>query len=147
MASAPGSEQTSSAAHAMRRSGRVSVRRARWLVAECLAAIIAVSLFLAYAIPPDPLWIPGIYGDKDDDDIVGMVRDGTGITNSQALQGAVYVVMWFVFHAATGRVQNPMLGRAAVRGPPIEARALLLSASSSIVAPDRHLSSSVPQVR
>ncbi len=147
MAWGPGSEQASSAAHATRRSRRVGVRHGRWLVAECLAAIIAVSLLLAYAIPPDPLWIPGMYDDKDDDDVVRMVTDGTGISNSQALQGAVFVVVWFVLHAATGRGQSPTLGRAAVRGPPIEARALLLSASYSIVPPDRHLFSSAPRTR
>jgi len=33
---------------------------------------------LAYASPPDPSWIEGIYDDADSDDVVVLVTSGTG---------------------------------------------------------------------
>jgi hypothetical protein len=33
---------------------------------------------LAYASPPDPLWIPGIYDDADYDDVVTLATSGPG---------------------------------------------------------------------
>ncbi len=33
---------------------------------------------LAYASPPDPVWIQGIYDDADYDDVVGLVTAGSG---------------------------------------------------------------------
>ncbi|HYB40287.1 MAG TPA: hypothetical protein VEL75_00885 [Candidatus Methylomirabilis sp.] len=38
----------------------------------------AVLPALAYASPPDPLWIPGIYDDADYDDVVVLAASGTG---------------------------------------------------------------------
>ena len=44
-----------------------------------LVSILPVSLpILAYASPPDPSWIPGIYDDDDYDDVVVLVASGTG---------------------------------------------------------------------
>ena len=34
---------------------------------------------LAYASPPDPVWIPGVYDDADFDDVVGLVELGAGL--------------------------------------------------------------------
>ena len=39
-----------------------------------------------YGSPPDPTWISGIY-DNADYDVVGLVRDGTGANDNQALPG------------------------------------------------------------
>src|SRR5215831_5090310 len=39
------------------------------------AAALVLLLPLALATPVDPLWIPGIYDDADQDDIVGLVVD------------------------------------------------------------------------
>jgi hypothetical protein len=44
-----------------------------------LVSILPVSLpILAYASPPDPSWIPGVYDDDDYDDVVMLVASGTG---------------------------------------------------------------------
>jgi hypothetical protein len=37
----------------------------------------ALLLALAYASPPDPSWIPGIYDDADYDDVVTLVTSAT----------------------------------------------------------------------
>src|SRR5262244_3365661 len=60
--------------------------RGCWPVAECVGAILVLSVVLTYASPPDPLWIPGIYDDHDYDDVVGMVTDGTGLGDSRVPQ-------------------------------------------------------------
>jgi len=94
----------------------------RWLVAECLSAIIFVSVALAYASPPDPSWISGIYDDRDDDDVVIMVTDATGVNNPQASEAPGPVLAGFVLDAATSRLPHPPARRQTIRGPPIEAR-------------------------
>jgi len=38
-----------------------------------IAWVIAVLTPMAYASPPDPPWIPGIYDDADYDDVVGLI--------------------------------------------------------------------------
>jgi len=38
----------------------------------------ALLMAIAYASPPDPAWIPGIYDDADYDDVVVQVTSGTG---------------------------------------------------------------------
>src|SRR5262245_66663204 len=42
-----------------------------------LWAVPALLPLLAYAIPTDPSWIPGIYDDGDYDDIVALVTSST----------------------------------------------------------------------
>jgi hypothetical protein len=37
----------------------------------------ALLLVLAYASPPDPAWIPGIYDDADYDDIIALITSAT----------------------------------------------------------------------
>ncbi len=53
-----------------------------WAFALLPAALILTSLALllalAYASPPDPSWIPGIYDDADYDDVVTLVMASTG---------------------------------------------------------------------
>jgi len=43
---------------------------ARRFLALLLLAGMVVLVSLAYASPPDPLWVPGIYDDADFDDVV-----------------------------------------------------------------------------
>src|SRR5262245_57250117 len=76
----------------------------RWLVAECVAAILAVLVAFAYASPPDPSWIPGIYDYHDFDDVVGMVTDGAGVSDSQLTQRVECVFVGFVLRTASGRI-------------------------------------------
>ena len=40
--------------------------------------VLATLPALAYASPPDPAWIQGIYDDADGDDIVALALSGTG---------------------------------------------------------------------
>ena len=42
------------------------------IVQTCLLIVL---LPLAYATPPDPTWIPGIYDETDQDDVVGLLTD------------------------------------------------------------------------
>src|SRR6266542_3871889 len=99
------------AAYSLCRSRPEGLWRARRLVAECVAAILVVSVILAYASPPDPSWIPGIYDDHDYDDVVGMVTDGTGVSDSQARQPVECVLVGFVLRAATGWAPSPAVHR------------------------------------
>jgi hypothetical protein len=50
----------------------------RWLMVAPVIAGPAVLPVLAYASPPDPAWVPGIYDDADYDDVVGLVVSATG---------------------------------------------------------------------
>src|SRR5262245_15930753 len=92
----------------------------RWLVAEWVAAILAVLVPVAYASPPDPSWIPGIYDYHDYDDVVGMVTDGSGVNDSQVTQRVECVFVGFVLRTVTGRISGPISHRQTIRGPPIE---------------------------
>jgi hypothetical protein len=42
-----------------------------------ILASLALLLALAYASPPDPSWISGVYDDADYDDVVTLVMAGT----------------------------------------------------------------------
>jgi len=92
----------------------------RLLVADCVIAILAVSVAFAYASPPDPSWIPGIYDDHDYDDVLGMVTDEAGVSDSQARQRGECVLVGFVLLATTGRIPSPIPQRQTIRGPPVE---------------------------
>jgi len=48
------------------------------LVIWILLATVTVLTPLAYASPPDPLWIPGIYDDDDQDDVIVAVSNADG---------------------------------------------------------------------
>jgi len=43
-----------------------------------LALVLAALPALAHATPPDPSWIPGLYDDADDDDVIVLVTSATG---------------------------------------------------------------------
>ena len=95
--------------------------RGCWPVAECVGAILVLSVVLTYASPPDPLWIPGIYDDHDYDDVVGMVTDGTGLGDSRVPQVVESALVGFALGVSTpGRVQSPTRHRQTIRGPPGE---------------------------
>jgi hypothetical protein len=47
------------------------------LPAVLILTSLALLLALAYASPPDPSWIPGIYDDADYDDVVTLVMAST----------------------------------------------------------------------
>jgi hypothetical protein len=47
------------------------------LIALVISAQATLSA-LAFASPPDPSWIPGVYDDADYDDVVALVMSATG---------------------------------------------------------------------
>jgi hypothetical protein len=96
--------------------------RGPWLFAGCVIVILVLSVALAYASPPDPSWISGIYDDRDYDDVVGMVTDEAGVSESGALPCVEWVLVGFVLRVATGRITTRTVHRQTIRGPPIETR-------------------------
>jgi hypothetical protein len=50
----------------------------RVVVAGLVLTLAPAVPVLAYASPPDPSWIPGIYDDADSDDVVTLVVSGAG---------------------------------------------------------------------
>jgi hypothetical protein len=53
-----------------------------WPRARALALVLALTLLaltpLAYASPPDPVWVSGVFDDGDNDDAVFQITSGTG---------------------------------------------------------------------
>jgi len=94
----------------------------RRLLVESASAILLVSAGLAYASPPDAIWISGIYDESDYDDVVVMVTDATGTNDSQGTQLMERVLAGSVLATASERARNPIAFRPTIRGPPVEAR-------------------------
>ena len=104
-------------------AGRRTGRRCA-LIASYLAMILLVTAALAYASPPDPSWISGIYDDHDSDDVVGMVTDATGAADFPATQQFSGNPAGSVPGIAQGRILHRTLHGQTIRGPPI--RVILL---------------------
>jgi len=113
------SERPSSAAYSMGKRRAESRWRGRWPVAGCVSVILVLSVALAYASPPDPSWVSGIYDDRDGDDVVGMVTEGTGVNDSRGLPCVECVLVEFVLRTATGRIPCLIAHRQTIRGPPL----------------------------
>jgi hypothetical protein len=139
------SERPSGAACSACQSRPEGLWRAGRVVAECVAAILVASVSLAYASPPDPSWIPGIYDDHDSDDVVGMWTDATAVSDSQGWRRVECVFMELVLRAATGWVPSLAIHRQAIRGPPIERRDASVGLLLIFPAPASQLSN-VPSV-
>src|SRR5882724_3938000 len=56
-----------------------SLTRSRRCLIVLILAVLTVISSLAYASPPDPSWISGIYDDADFDDVVGLVTSATAL--------------------------------------------------------------------
>jgi hypothetical protein len=56
------------------------------LVAVTLVLLATMSSF-AYASPPDPSWVHGIYDDADFDDVVGLVMQAAAVVGPANLTG------------------------------------------------------------
>ncbi len=76
---------------------------------------------MAYASPPDPSWIKGVYDDADFDDVVVLITSGSGavelapVAELQPLLVAVTPVV----ESVTGPVPTPSLESAQPRAPPV----------------------------
>jgi hypothetical protein len=74
---------------------------------------------LAYASPPDPSWISGLYDDADFDSIIGLITSDAGVVEALGVSGpgptAVVVII-------VGSDQEPLPGPSpssdAIRAPP-----------------------------
>ena len=53
-----------------------------------LVVLLAATVPLAYASPPDPIWIGGVYDDDDLDDVVVLITWAVGIVESSPLDDA-----------------------------------------------------------
>jgi hypothetical protein len=49
-----------------------------------LAALLLTLTPLAYADPPDPTWVLGIWDDDDFDDVVGLITSATALVQAPA---------------------------------------------------------------
>src|SRR5262249_52814864 len=63
------------------------MKRHVWVV-FALIALATVLTSLAYASPPDPSWIHGVYDGDDFDDVVGLLTGGSGAVDPFPLHHA-----------------------------------------------------------
>jgi hypothetical protein len=82
--------------------------------------LIAVLTPLAYASPPDPPWIPGIYDDGDYDDVMGLITSEVGVV---ALRPPVEVRLFApqrtpLPEGAANRLSTPSFDSFFPRAPP-----------------------------
>jgi len=93
-----------------------------------LAASVILLLFLvlalltpmAYAIPPDPSWIHGLYDGGDFDDVALVVTSGAGIVELSPvadLSSAPPPIVWPI-HSGDGPVSTEHPGSLHSRAPP-----------------------------
>ncbi len=54
-------------------------------LAFLLCALIGTLSVLAYASPPDPSWVRGVYDDADFDDVVGLIIANAGLVDDSVV--------------------------------------------------------------
>src|SRR5262249_38651680 len=91
----------------------------RGLTTRIFIGIVLGLVPLAYASPPDPTWIPGVYDDDDYADVVGVVTDGTGASGSEAPAGVGRNPAAFVQLSEPGLAPYGTQGAQMSRGPPV----------------------------
>jgi len=91
----------------------------RSLLLLVVGAMLSLGI-LAYASPPDPDWISGLWDNGDYDDIILLVTSGVGITDSHAIEHGRPLVV--VGELVTTVEDAPLAARpwlsAATRAPP-----------------------------
>ncbi|HXJ82964.1 MAG TPA: hypothetical protein VMS64_30275 [Candidatus Methylomirabilis sp.] len=106
----------------MKRSGEYSgsLMNVKWWAAGLIALIIVSLTPLAYASPPDPSWIRGLYDGGDFDDVVVMLTGGSGIIDPFPLIDVrpVLAVTGTVLQADAGFAPTRTLSTNLARGPP-----------------------------
>ena len=87
-----------------------------FVLLACLVGLLA----LAYASPPDPLWLPGIYDGADHDDEVALLTDTPVADDSHRLAaGPPFVELRSMrVGSASARADRSLLG-SHLRSPPI----------------------------
>src|SRR5262245_36955685 len=108
-----------------------------------LALLLLSGLFviipLAYAGPPDPTWIGGIYDNADYDDVVGFVTDGTAASSGQLRARVTLGLETCTVLPGPDQVPSRILCAEMNRGPPAIAASTLLDRRQ----PSRSTSSSL----
>ena len=86
-----------------------------------LVGVMVALTPLAYASPPDPSWIRGLYDGADFDDIVVLLTSGTGVVEPFPLADvdAHKIVIDCVAPADEGCSAAPTLGSNPARAPPV----------------------------
>ncbi len=94
-------------------------RRSFLLVVLLLSAMAALTP-LAYASPPDPAWIKGLYDDDDFDNVVVIVTSGVSAVAFQPLWDAApsQVAVASATPADESAVSTPALWSPQTRAPP-----------------------------
>lgn len=89
------------------------------LVMALLGGLVSLTP-LAYANPPDPVWISGIYDDDDQDDVVTLATSGShAVTGPRAdVCRPPLIVVARVLPQAPGAVVGTDLGAFQSRAPP-----------------------------
>jgi len=93
--------------------------RLRYVLLIQAACIMALTP-LAYASPPDPSWIMGVYDDDDFDNVVVIVTSGVSAVPSQPLWDAApsQVAVASATPADESAVSTPALWSPQTRAPP-----------------------------
>lgn len=96
-------------------------RDGRWLVVGLLGVLLTIAVPLAYSSLPDLSWIPGMYDDRDYDDVVVMLIDDVGLSNSGSkFQHVAWFLIGSVVCLPKRRGSWPALSHHTIRGPPNE---------------------------
>src|SRR5262245_21532517 len=99
------------------------MRFCRSCLLRALLVLLAATVPLAYASPPDPIWIGGVYDDDDLDDIVVLITWAVGIVESFALDGArpVTAIIASLSLSDDAPVSSHVLSCTQARAPPTPA--------------------------
>lgn len=83
-----------------------------------LILLLAALTPFAYASPPDPVWVPGIYDGGDYDDVVEMVTGASWVVAPPAVVVGCAGALWWVPAPAASPVVVPALLAIYLRSPP-----------------------------
>jgi len=105
--------------------GRLHINRGNLLPLRSFFALVLVLLLagllvLAYSMPPDPLWIAGIYDAADDAAAVGAIinTDVTGPSPRPALEGSMRILIGSVTPGAEPVARSTAVSVLRPRSPP-----------------------------
>jgi hypothetical protein len=97
---------------------RGHLRWRRFLVLVLLACCGTLPL-LAYASPPDPTWLPGIYDNADYDDVIGLVADTAAVSELPLVAaGPACLGFWPVLGGSASVFREAFLLGFRLRSPP-----------------------------
>ena len=89
-------------------------------LAVALLSSLLLLATLAYASPPDPSWISGLYDDADFDSIIGLITSDASFVEPFHAHGSgpAEVVIITVVCSDQGLVPGPSSSSDAIRAPP-----------------------------